>query len=380
MPGKEERAMDEKRNDILTIGILFAILLVFGVVSWLKPTGSFSETENRILSPKPSISGDALFSGEYAEAYETYLSDQFVGREKWVGIKTWTDILLQKKEINGVYLGRDGYLIEKHDPDDYRESRELPRIVQLEKLVRKWDARVMLIPGADNVLADKMPGYAESYDQSRLLAIVKERVGDANYVDVEQILKEHATEEIYYRTDHHWTSLGAYYGYLAWADIMKKAPVRYGEEEAWIAAEEFYGGLYTRIQTAWRKDTMYYYPETEERGVEIIYDFAEKADSFYAAEQLQGRNPYGFFMDDTHAFAEIHTGACNNKSLFVIKDSYANCIIPMLAGHYEHIYVLDLSYFNGQLFDFMEKYISEGDDVLVVYGCMGFLESFKYNK
>lgn len=370
--------MDEKRNALRTIGILFAIIIIFAVADWFKEDRLYSESENRLLASRPSFSEDAVFSGEYADEYETYLSDQFVGRDKWIRIKTAVDILLQKKEINGVYMGADNYLIEKHAPEDYTASQELQRMVQLEKLVRQWDAKVMLIPTADNVLTDKMPAYASWYDQTALLENVKSRIGSRHYIDVYGVLKEHGEEEIYYRTDHHWTSLGAYYGYLAWADAMNKAPVRYAQEDAEIATDDFLGTLHSRIQTNWKKDTIYYYPETEARGVEITYDLSDKSDSFYSESYLNTKNQYGFFLDDNHAFVEIHTAVNNHKSLFVIRDSYASCLIPMLAGHYENIYVLDLRYFNGKLFEFMEQYITKEDDVLVIYNCIHFLEDFQY--
>ena len=84
-------------------------------------------------------------------------------------------------------------------------------------------------------------------------------------------------------------------------------------------------------------------------------------------------------MDDNHAFVEIETGYHNGKVLFVLKDSYANCFVPLLLPHYEKIYVMDLRYFNGRLYGFMEKYEpEEGMDVLVLYNCIHFLEGFSY--
>lgn len=370
--------MDEKRNALRTVGILCAIIIIFAVADLFGEDKLYSESENRLLASRPSFSRDALLSGEFTDDYETYLSDQFVGRDKWISIKTAVDILLQKKEINGVYLGADRYLIEKHAPEQYTDAQELQRMAQLEKLVKRWDAKVMLVPTADNILSDKMPAYASYYDQTGLLESVRKRVGDKHYIDVYGILKDHAGEEIYYRTDHHWNSQGAYYGYLAWADAMNKAPVRYTEQDREVVAEDFLGTLHSRIQTTWKKDTIFYYPQTEAKGVEVTYDFSDRTDSFYSESYLDTKNKYGFFLDDNHAFVEIHTTVNNHKNLFVIRDSYASCMIPMLAGHYENIYVMDLRYFNGKLFPFMEQYVTEGDDVLVLYNCIHFLENFQY--
>lgn len=248
-----------------------------------------------------------------------------------------------------------------------------------EKLVNRWDAKVMLVPTADNILTDKLPAFAPCYDETRLLAKVKESVGEEHYIDVYSALQEHAGEPIYYRTDHHWTSLGAYYGFLAWADSMGKFPYPYNTAGMKTVSEDFQGTLQSRINVAWTKDRIQYFPETEKKPVTVTYDFADTADSLYAPEYLKTKNQYGFFLNDNHAFIEIHTGYNAGKTLFVIKDSYANSMIPLLTAHYETIYVVDLRYFNGKLFQFMEQYEPEqGMDVLVLYDCIHFLEDFKF--
>ena len=253
------------------------------------------------------------------------------------------------------------------------------RIVSLKKLVNRWDAKVMLVPTADNILTDKLPAFAPYYDETGLLVKVKESVGEEHYIDVYSALQEHAGEPIYYRTDHHWTTLGAYYGFLAWADSMGKFPYPYNTAGMKTVSEDFQGTLQSRINVAWTKDKIQYFPETEKKPVTVTYDFADTADSLYAPEYLETKNQYGFFLNDNHAFIEIHTGYNAGKTLFVIKDSYANSMIPLLTAHYETIYVVDLRYFNGKLFQLMEQYEPEqGMDVLVLYDCIHFLEDFKF--
>ncbi len=371
--------MNEKQNAIVTIAIIAAMLLTFTVADLVTEDRKFSESENRVLTAKPEFSGEALLEGSYTEDYETYVTDQFVGRDKWIALKTVVDIFLQKKEINGVYLGGDGYLIEQHLPTDYTEEMEQNRLEQLTELVDRWDAAVMLVPTADNILRDKMPTNALYYDQSAFLDKVKESVGEAHYVDVSRVLQEHSEEEIYYRTDHHWTSLGAFYGYDAWRRQAGRYPVIRDPERRERVSETFLGTLHSRINLPMEGEPIEYFYDTAERPVTVTYDFAVTTDSFYEEKYLATKNQYGFFLDDNHAFVEIHTSNSNGKALFVIKDSYANCMIPLLAQHYERVYVLDLRYFNSRLFPFMEQYEAEGEmDVLVLYNCIHFLEDFKY--
>lgn len=371
--------MDEKRNALLTVGLLCAVLFVLGIADLCNSDRVYSETENRVLASRPTFSWESLLSGDYGDDYEEYMSDQFVGRDKWVGIKTRADILFQKKEINGVYLGTDRYLIGVNDPEEYTEQMEDSRIASLKKLVNRWDAKVMLVPTADNILTDKLPAYAPYYDEERLLTKVLESVGGEHYIDVDSVLREHADEPIYYRTDHHWTSLGAYYGFQAWAESMGRFPYPYDIAGMETVSEDFQGTLQSRINVNWTKDRIQYFPETEKKAVSVTYDFKDTEDSLYAPEYLDTKNQYGFFLNDNHAFIEIHTGYNSGRTLFVIKDSYANSMIPLLTTHYGTIYVVDLRYFNGKLFQFMEQYEPEqGMDVLVLYDCVHFLEDFKF--
>ena len=371
--------MDDKRNSLLTIGLVCAVLLVLGVADLWNSDRVYSEAENRVLASRPAFSWESLFTGEYGDAYEKYMSDQFVGRDKWVGLKTRADICFRKKEINGVYLGADRYLIGVNDPDEYTEQMENSRVASLTKLVNHWDAKVMLVPTADNILTDKLPAFAPYYDEERLLTKVRNSIGEEHYIDVYHALQEHAQEPIYYRTDHHWTSLGAYYGFLAWADSVGRFPYPYDVNGMKTVSENFQGTLQSRINVDWMKDSIQYFPETEKKAVSVTYDFADTADSLYAPDYLDTKNQYGFFLNDNHAFIEIHTGYNPGKTLFVIKDSYANSLIPLLTAHYENIYVVDLRYFNGKLFQLMEQYEPErGMDVLVLYDCIHFLEDFKY--
>lgn len=371
--------MNEKKSALFTIIIIASVIAVFTVADLIQGDRMFSETENRVLASKPEFSLEALFLEGYTQKYETYLTDQFVSRDKWIMIKTYMDLALQKREVGGVYLGADGYLLERHLPEDYSPVQEAKKIALLERLVREWDAAVMLVPTADNVLTDKLPAYAPYYDQERLLEQVVSHVGEDHYVDVYSALKEHAQEAIYYRTDHHWTSLGAAYGYQAWADFMGAEGSGYDPADMELVAKDFLGTLHSKVNLDMQGDSIYYFPETLQRPMEVTYDLKKTAKSCYETSHLDTKNKYAFFLDDNHAFVDIRTGYRNGKTLFVIKDSYANCFIPLLVPHYERICVLDPRYFRGRLFDFMEDYKPrDGMDVLVLYNCIHFLEEFAY--
>lgn len=376
--------MSEKRNAMMTILLLSAIILIFFAADFMRGDRIFSETENRLLASKPEFSWESLLSGEFTEKYEAYVTDQFVGRDKWIRIKTQTDIALQKRQIKGVYLAADGYLIEQHLPEEFTEEQVEDRISRLKTLVRDWNAAVMLVPTADNILTDKLPAFAPFFDEKAFLERVEEQVGKEHFVDVYSPLAEHADEEIYYRTDHHWTSLGAYYGYQAWAESRRKLKVPYRTESMETVADDFLGTLHSKINIETREDSIQYFPLTAQRPVTVTYDLQKQTDTLYETSYLKTKNKYGFFLDDNHALVQIDTCFRNGRTLFVIKDSYANCFIPLLVSHYERIYVLDLRYYNGRLYSLMESCVPEEGadgkdmDVLVLYNCIHFLEEFRY--
>ena len=287
--------MDEKRSALFTIIIIASVIVVFTAADLIQGDRLFSETENRVLASKPRFTLDALLWEDYTQKYETYLTDQFVSRDKWITIKTYMDLALQEKEINGVYLGSDGYLIERHLPSDYSGVQVNKKIALLEKLVRDWDATVMLVPTADNILTDKLPGYAPYFDEKRFLDQVAQHVGK-HYVDVYSILQEHAQEEIYYRTDHHWTSLGAACGYSAWAEHTGHEAQDYGAENMELVAEDFLGTLHSKVNLNMAGDRIYYFPKTLEQPLKVTYDLAEETqtDTCYAPLHLDTKNKYGF--------------------------------------------------------------------------------------
>lgn len=371
----------KKKNAYKNVGFFCAIILAFLIGDLICPDIFFSENENRILTSKPKISKEGLLQGIYMEKYEAYMNDQFVGRNNWIRLKTYSDILLQKKEINGVYLAEDGYLIEQHPVENYDQETIESKITLLQQLCRRFPQTcVMLVPTADNILQRKMPLFAPAFDQREFLNQVKEAVGEEKVIDLFPILEEHEEEEIYYRTDHHWTTLGAYYGYQSFAKAYGLPAKNYLRKEPVAVTESFQGTLQSKLNLPQKAEKIYMFPQTMDKEYEITYDGVRKTGSFYEEKYLTGKNKYGYFLDDNHGIVEIERKSYSKKVLFVIKDSYANSMIPLLAHHYKKVYIVDPRYFNGDLFSYMDSCNEYKDmDVLVLYDCIHFIEDFKYN-
>ena len=210
-----------------------------------------------------------------------------------------------------------------------------------------------------------------------LLERVTETVGEEHVINVYDILKAHADEEIYYRTDHHWTSLGAMYGYRAWVLNNGKDAIRYQKDDLVAVTEDFQGTLQAKLNMPVESEEIKIFPQTIEKPVSITYDFMKKSDSFYEESYLETKDKYSYFIDGNHGFTEIETETNNGRELFIIKDSYANTFIPLIAHHYSKVYVLDLRYFNGELFPFMKQYDKGDMEVLVLYNCAHFVSDFQ---
>ncbi len=371
---------DERKNAWKTVLFFCVIMLTICVADLIQEDIFFSESENRILAEKPEFSVETLLSGEFMEKYELYLNDQFVSRNNWITLKTEIDRLLQKKEINGVYLADDGYLIEQHLDSDFTQETINKKLELLSKLVQQYpQTQVMLAPTADNILTDKLPFQAPYFDQRQFLEQVKMTVGEERVIDLFPTLSAHAQEKIYYKTDHHWTSRGAYYAYLEWASKNEFVPAEYSLDTMQAVTNDFTGTLQSKINLPVKGEEIHIFPETLENPVKLKYDLMIETESFYEEKYLTGKNKYGYFLDDNHGLIEITTGSKVKKQLFVIKDSYANTMIPLLAPHYEKIYVLDLRYFNGRLFPFMESLDEYGNmDVLLLYNFVHFIDDFRY--
>ena len=261
----------------LTTGIF--CLFLAGLLVWhiALPDRARSETENRTLAQFPDFSWETLKNGSFTAGMEDYFADQFPLRDDWTGLKARCEQMLGKREFNGVYLCGDTLIAKVDEPDRLQAEKNLDYVKRFGEAAH-GQVLLGLIPSAAEVWKDRLPAGAPSFDQPAFLEKAAEETG-LPAVDLLGALAAHAGEPIYYRTDHHWTSLGAYYGFLAWADSMGKFPYPYNTAGMKTVSEDFQGTLQSRINVAWTKDRIQYFPETEKKPVSVTYDFADTADS-----------------------------------------------------------------------------------------------------
>lgn len=308
-----------------------------------------------------------------------YINDQFVLRDHWIGIKTMLERGMLKQDINSVYFAKDGYLIEKHSNKEVSEQLAEKNKEYLVRFVNKYLSKLgkdhikaVLVPTASEILTDKLPPFATGYDQKGYMEDMIAALPKGTLLELRDILMKHKEEYIYYRTDHHWTSLGAYYAYELWC---KETGVEaLGQEEFHIiqATDEFYGTLHSKVNTKVKPDDIYLYQIKKDMGYQLLYNLTDKSNTLYDYSKLEGKDKYSVYMGGNNPVVEIETNNKNERNLLVIKDSFAHSFVPFVVNHFEKTYMIDFRYFNGSV----EKYMEENGitDVLVLYNTMSFVK------
>ena len=361
-------------NRMLTITLLI-FLAVFSLLPAFWPDRSFSEAENRMLQQKPRLTWDNLISGKFSIAAEKYLDDQFVFRDLWVSVKSAAELVLQKKDNNGVYFGKDGYLLQK--PAALNEELLAENIVCVNRFAESIPARVYFLPAPSSVqiLHDRLPRFAEPRQKLEQLYLIREQLApDIHFIDTAAALAAHKEEYIYYKTDHHWTSRGAYYAYREAGRVMGFRPLELNDFLIEQACDDFYGTLYAKSGHRFvQPDAIELFEPKKKLSYRVKYVQEKRtAGSFYAIEHLQKKDKYAVFLDGNHPLIRITAQNDTRRKLLVVKDSYANTLVPFLANHYEEIHMIDLRHYNAPLAPYIEQYgLSE---ILFLYNSLSFGE------
>lgn len=385
--------MEESKVEIYgRIAVFAAAILALALLSLFWPDKGFSETENRYLQQKPQFSMDALVSGAFTSKYDTYLSDQFPLRDRWVELKTTADILQLRQDSNRVYFGKDGYLVEKFDVGDIDQAllgKNQERLIQFvekyEALLGNGRVKVMLVPSAGQILKAKLPPFAPAYDQEGIYGPLQERLGTGTVLPLEQVFADHSEEYIFYKTDHHWTVDGAYVGYRAWAQSMDILPWEKDQFTVELLSSQFYGTVQAKVGIRVQPDEMYRYLPAIPMDYRVRYDLAEeREDSLYELSALETRDKYTVYLDGNHALAEIEAASADpafdgtGRRLLIVKDSFAHSFAPFAANHFEKTVMVDLRYYNGSIEELARQ--ENITDVLLLYQAVNFAGDVNLSK
>ncbi|MCR5121358.1 MAG: hypothetical protein K6B74_02945 [Ruminococcus sp.] len=343
---------DIKRNKLscrLMTAYFVGFIAVFSLGTFLTKDRSFSEMENRTLKQKPDITAEKVFSGEFGTAFEDYMGDQIIFKDGLMSVKTTSDFLIGKSYQNGVYFSQGGYLLQRFDEDRQNLDTNIAAINEFaeSRWIRGKKIDMMLVPNSICVNADKLPAGAVTDDQRDTISHVKESLSPAvTLFDPTNILMTMQREgkKPYYRTDHHWTSPAAKLCLEEWLGTMG-VPLPSGNYEL-REVGGFYGTMYSKAPAGFiRPDKFgYYFNGAGRYGVEYVIE-GKSAASMIDESFLTKKDKYASFFGGNFAHLVIRSGASGGKVL-VLKDSYANAALPLLADVFSEIHVVDLRYFH----------------------------------
>ena len=366
MKKDRQRKVQEK-----LVGIIFILtLFLFLIINVIVPDREKSVKENRMLATKPKFRLSSLISGDYDEKFEAYMDDQFVGRDMWRKLKVTVDRIGGSRLENGVYIGTNGQLLEQIEvADENHLAANIKAIKSFSESQSKIPVRMMLVPDAANVLNHSLPSLAKAEDQTQMFSMVRKDLGDSvEWIDVSTELNKHKTEKIYYKTDHHWTTLGAFYAFQAAAPSLGIEGDLSGKYVSYAVSDSFNGMLASKsgVNLGEKEQIDIYVPTEEDTDLIVDYvDEGKRSTSLYDSSKLKEKDQYTVFLGGNSSLLDIRTVSTSTKRLLLVKDSFANSFIPFLTPYYREIVVVDPRYYSGTINDLMDSYrISE---VLFLY-------------
>lgn len=358
--------MKKGYNKLVTL-ILILIFMLLTIMLIFSDKKEFSTNENRYLESFPSFSLKGLFNGKYIENLENYLTDHFPFRNTFLSIKTFTDKVTLKDDINNVYLAKKNYLIERYNKPT-NNDKIINTLNELYEKLNYINMNLMLIPTSVSINSELLPSNAPTYSEKKTIDYIYNNI-KFDTIDVYDALNKYNSDyQMYYKLDNHWTTYAAYYAYVEYA---KANNINYYSLNSFKIEEVtnmFNGTLYSKANDYTRKPDSIYLFDLPNTSYSVNYiDNNKITTSLYEYSYLNKKDKYSLFLDNNHSLIEITNNIVkNNKQLLVIKDSYANCLVPFLINHYEKMYIIDPNYYKESISEFI-KSNKNIKDLLYVY-------------
>ena len=372
---KKNRWSSWKQYPVLVaFSLFFAALFVLDLVT---PDRAYSELENTTLTQRPkltAVSVDGLNS--YFSNYTKYVKDQVVGRDQWISLQSLAETtLFQKTQSGGILLGKEHRMFARHYSILPNEAKTWGKnLAAVQSLSQRYPGKVnfMLVPSASTVYPEDLPAGAPQIDEEAQLDAAKWAVSEGRFIEVLPTLKDHKDEYLYYRTDHHWTTLGAYYAYEQFCKELGLMPFdRSAHTEE--TAGNFYGTHYSKART-WNAepDTITWYDLQNKLTIWNVTAPGQPTEGtetgLYDTAKLDVYDKYAMFLHGNNGLSRVE-GDGTGKIL-VIKDSYANSFVPYLTANYAAIDVVDFRNYNYGLDQLIAA--NDYDAILVLYSYSSF--------
>lgn len=319
--------------------LFFAFLVCVLLVNIITPDRSFSQNENRVLEVLPKFSFFSLKSGDFTKKFDNYLKDQFVFKDELVAAKSRLDYALGKREFNGVYIGTDKNYYEKYIYDE----KKVDKFIKYMNAINVREKYLAISPDKGEIYRDKLPYGAEFSDEKKVLERYKDAI-DAKYIDIYKVLEENKDEYIFYKSDHHWRC-GALLAYQKIAEAMDLKEEKNIEK---ITCPNFRGSLDSKSSyyNSAVDEILFYLPKNYNK-IKVIADGKEI--KILNKDEFKNKDKYKALFSGNYGLVEIYGNSQKEKSLLIIKDSFANSVASLFANEFKNIYMVDRRFFNGDV-------------------------------
>lgn len=350
---------------------LFILLAL--VINIIVPDKDISFVENRSLQKFPEINKTSFVDGSFENKMSNWFGDQFVGRNGLIHLRYGVLKLMGQKKINDIYLCGKQLIEDTKLPNETQLSRNLNAINAFTEKHSDVDTSFMLIPNAVYVQNKRLPYFSDENDQGKIMDSIYNTLDSSVYsFDARKTLKKHSEEYLYYKSDHHWTSLGAFYTYQAWQKQQGNDDVSLKDYDQYVVSNNFRGTLANGSGSFGIKDDItifvnknlsdYYVQEPKQKNKGSIYD-----SSF-----LKTKDQYSVFLGGNKDIQRIELNNDSKRHLLLFKDSYANSFVQFIMNDYHSITIVDPRYYR----DDIEKVMQEDliTDVMYLYNTNTFVE------
>ncbi len=354
-----------KIADVCFIGICAVLVILLGIGIFLFPRKSYSEQENRVLAPTPKIAMSSVMDGSFFDGVSSFYSDHIPLRRYMISAKATCELCLGKRQNNGVIFSSDGVLTDRLEYDD--TSLLFKNLSGIERFAQKSEAVLIVVPRSVDVR------FCELEQASQISKFANQALTERL-----RVLKQSGADP-YYATDHHLNATGILALYEQLSAPLGYTPASF---ERQTVSDAFLGSVYSKaglVDTGADELTLLRYEGDKKICVSCFDDGCEQS-SLYDWQRLEHKDKYAVFLGGNHGLMEISEASMSKPRVLLIKDSFANALIPLLAKHFE-LTVVDPRYYEGSITALSEN--GEYDHVLMLFGAdtlttTGFSKSFAY--
>lgn len=352
-------------------------ILVTALCFIFAPKATYSASEKRVLTEFPKASAETVFDGAFGSQFEKYFADHFPARNLWVGVNAYTNLVEGNNGAGGVYNAREGFLVNKPVPTENQLENNLSMLADFKADIGDVPMTAMIVPSTGYIIDDRLPLIHAPYRDDEYFGTIGAKLGEANinFVDLRNVfLKEYQTgTELYYRTDHHWTTRAAYTAYREFSKLhgLITIPEEGFEIETF---PDFYGTTYSK-SGFWLNDpdVLEVWKNTTRDKDDIIHVTVsdggvvkKEQDSLFFYEHAEEEDKYPIFLDGNHAKTVITNPKAQHDTIVVIKDSFSHCFAPFLADSYKKVILIDPRYSTEDVTRLVKE--EKPEQVLVLYG------------